>query len=66
MDETSRLRAALLDVADPATAVQRDNPGMSWSEVLVKAGDAEVIKGYALRALANEADHTQEQADAQG
>ena len=59
MDEATRLRAALLDVADPATAIQRDNPDLSWSEVLVKAGNAEVIKGYALRALAHEANHPQ-------
>lgn len=59
MDEAYRLRAALLDVADPATAVQRDNPEMPWSEVLIKAGNAEVIKGYALRALANEAENAQ-------
>lgn len=59
MDEASRLRAALLDVADPATAIARDNPEMPWSEVLIKAGNPEVIKGYAMRALAHEADHAQ-------
>jgi len=49
--EIARLRAALLDVADPARAIQRDHPEMPWGEVLMKANNPEFIKSIALRAL---------------
>lgn len=49
--EIDRLRAALVDVADPATALQRDNPDMPWSEVLMKCNDPGYIKSIASKAL---------------
>ncbi len=49
--EVARLRAALVDVADPATALQRDNPEMPWSEVLMKCNDPAYIKSIASAAL---------------
>lgn len=45
--EQEGMRAALLDIADPITAVQRKYPELQWSEVLAKANDPEFYKSIA-------------------
>jgi hypothetical protein len=51
--EEQALREALLDIADPITAIQRKYPDLQWSAVLAKANDPEFFKGIALNALGN-------------
>lgn len=45
--EERNMRAALLDIADPISAIQRKFPDLKWSEVMAKANDPEFYKSIA-------------------